>query len=630
MNKLPDHAYVTKYGLRFNPLCDSKGKPVMPRPEWMIERDILTRYDFLQKNALNPELLLPWTEHFMNFVSAIWDRKETKYRFTWNPYAVRMLEEAANRRLLGISGHASSGKSQFAAIWGLANFLLYPDTTKVLITSTSLQESRMRVWGVVEKYWEEARSFIEGNYRQPMPGKLVSSSGKIVGMTSGKADDLTGLTLIAGGKGQDGDASTKIGFKSQGKLILMDDELPLLTHKLYDAVTNLMANDGFQMIGTGNLTSIFDPFGLFVEPAGGWDTVTEDTFGWDTKVGGYCVRFDGELSPNVKAEQVIYPGLLSVEGLREIKERWGYRSPGYYRMVKSFPCPTGIESTVYSEPELTKNLAMQKGSKWLELPTPLAFLDPAFSKGGDRAAAAFGLLGWVRDEATGQRVQCLEKTDTVDLMMRVNARHATKDRNEQLADLYIEECSKRNIAVQDRGLDVTGGGDPFSTIMAMKMGHGLCRVSFAGAASDRPVSATDKRKGKERFANRVTELWYVGKDFLATGQLKGLDATTMQEMCARTFKEQGNRVLVEPKDDMKKRTNGRSPDYADAFFGLLDVARTRHNFLSGAKAKMIAQAAPTYTDPRIAAVMSSPTPARRAFSFVESHGDFSSGWGDSD
>lgn len=566
-----------KYGLTFNPIMDVKGNPVAAKPDVLIEKDILRNYE--QYKDLPGAQLMTWEEHFKVFVSIIWDNPNTRYRFTWNPYAERILANVRNHRFLGVSGHASSGKSQFGAIWAIANFLIDPETTKVLITSTSLQESRMRIWGVVEKYWSEAETLFA-----PMgglPGKLVTSSGKITGNINGRSDDLIGLALIAGGKGNDGDASTKIGFKA-GKLILVADELPLLTHKLYDAATNLLSNDGFQMLATGNLTSVFDPFGLFTEPENGWDSVTEDDLEWKTRIGGYCIRFDGEKSPNVIAGREIYKGLLTQTGLDEIRAKFGERSPGFYRMVKSFPCPTGAIDTIYSEPELVSRLCGHRDTPWLRRPTPIAFLDPSFSKGGDAAAASFGLIG--EAQINGKTIQVLEKTETMDLMMKVEAQHKTKDRNEQLADLFIAECERRGIAIHDRGVDATGGGDPFATILAMKMGHGFQLVSFSGAASDMPVSATDKRKGKDRFGNRVSELWYVGKEFVASGQIRGLDPATMREMCDRTYKELGNKVYVEPKADMKKRTGGRSPDRADSWVGLIEIARRRYKFTAAARA----------------------------------------------
>jgi hypothetical protein len=579
--------YRVKYGIRWEPIKAANGQPVAKCPDVFIEQYCLKSYDDLKKQ--HPDnILMTWEEHFERFVELIWDNKECGYKFTWNPYAKRMLREVRNHRFLGVSGHASSGKSQFGAIWGLANFLISPTDTRVLVTSTSLQEAKLRIWGVIERYWDEAEKYfarVSTSLNSPpsMPGKLVASSGKITGFLNGKSNDLVGLTLIAGGKGNDGDASTKIGFKSQGKLILVADELPLLTHKLYGATSNLLSVDGFQMIATGNFTSSFDPFGMFVEPEEGWSTITEDMYEWKTRIGGYCIRFDGEQSPNVVAKKVLYPGLLTEAGLQEIKERHGEKSPDFYRQVKSFPCPTGQENMIYSEPELIGNFADHCGdTPWLRRPTPLAFLDPSFSTGGDAAAATFALLGDA--QVAGKTITILEKVATIDLMMKVNARSKDYDRNEQLADLFNQECNLRGVAIEDRGVDATGGGDPFATLLAIKMGRGFQLVHFGGAASDKPVSSTDTRPGTDRFVNKVSELWYVGKEFVLSGQIRGLDPETILELINRTYKSIGKRIQVEPKDKMKERTSGRSPDRADSWVGVLEVARRRYKFMAAARA----------------------------------------------
>lgn len=623
--KFPDKWYVSCYGVDWHPLCDVKGKPVMPHPRWKIEQTILANYERYQAEGKIPGLL-PWTEHFKRFVTCIWGRPECARKFIWNPYAERMLDAAVEHKFLGISGHASSGKSEWGAIWGIANFLISPLTTKVFVTSTTLKESRMRIWGVIEAYWQEAEIFF-AKFGGSAPGKLVSSQGSIVGNIDGKRSELVGLALIAGGKGQDSEASTKIGFKAK-RVILIADELPLLTHKLYEAASsNLFSNPDFQMVGIGNLTSIFDPFGIFAEPADGWDSVSEDSPGWKTKL-GYCIRFNGEQSPNVLAGHEIYPGLLRLDKLLFYQQK-GTKHPEYYRMVLSFPCPTGADDAIYSAPELTSGLVMKSGSAWLDRPIPIAFLDPAFSKGGDRAAAAFGLLGYTQ-LPNGMKLQVLEKTETLDLMMKVNAKLKDKDRNEQLAELFIKECEKRGVAVPDRGSDVTGGGDPFATILSMKQGKGLTEVSFGGAASDLIISATDKRKGKDRFVNRVSELWYIGKSFIASGQIRGLDATTMMEMCARTYKNIGEKVRVEPKQDMKERTNGRSPDFADAWVGLVEVARVRHRFTPAAKSALIATPRSRGGDPYLRALFGDGKPRRESWKEANPSMGFtdSGGWGD--
>lgn len=485
--------------------------------------------------------------------------------------------------------HHNSGKSQFGAIWALANFFIGgkepipegskkvpkwdPYFFKAFITSTTLDESRGRIWGVVETYWKEACKFFGGEAN--MPGKLITSRGKIVGKDrqTGKWSDLSGLALIAGGKGHDAEAASKIGFKAP-RMIMIADELPMLTHGLYASASNLAANDDFQMIGIGNPDSIFDPFGLFITPVDGWSTVDENSEGWKTEIGGYCIRFDGHSSPNVLEGKRIFPGLLTKEMVDAFRERLGPNSAGYWRMVRGFISPTGSIDSIYTEQEFVAKMAAKKCMSWVDTPVKISFLDPAFSHGGDRAAYRVMRVGKIK-LPDGRMISAIENIHVEDLMLRVDAKRKTKDRNTQLVEFFLAENKARGVTNSRSGLDSTGGGDALYTIITMLGGEGFHAVSFAGAASDMPVSSTDKRPGKDRYANKVSELWYVGKDLLQSSQLYGLDSETMKEMTARTYKGTGEKekVRVEPKAEMKKRTSGTSPDFADSLFGAIEIAR---------------------------------------------------------
>lgn len=546
--------------------------------------------------------LMEWKEHLKTLVTLIWDRPDSNRRFKWNPYALRMLDAALEHKYLAVAGHASSGKSVFFAMWGILKFLIgavhpdKPDTcdpgnVKVFLTSTSLDESRGRIWGDVEMFWNDLIVCVGGE--QYLPAKLVSSAGKIIHLdAAGKRNEKAGLILVAGGKGRDADAESKIGFKARSVVMILD-ELPLLTHSFYKKVfTNLQSNAEFQCIGIGNPTSAFDPFGVFMEPKNGWKSINEDYMEWET-TRGYCVRFDGEHSPNVLAGREIWPGLLTLQYLNEIRSPLGenYKNNAeYYRMIRGFLPPDGDTQAVYTEAEIIGSDSRAKVTTWVSTPIGIGFLDPAFSHGGDEANACFAKVGKFFNPVFQKEVLAIELVEVKNLMLDVNSKDTSKDRNEQLVEIFQRECEARGIALADRGLDATGAGDPLSTIFAMKMGHGFQSVSFAGAPSDKQVSSTDRRTGKERFANRVSELWGIGKELMLAGQIRGLDTDTCIQMCARLFNDKKvdkEKLEVESKQKMKARTNGRSPDRADAFFGCIEIARRRHNLSSAARAAVV-------------------------------------------
>jgi hypothetical protein len=105
----------------------------------------------------------------------------------------------------------------------------------------------------------------------------------------------------------------------------------------------------------------------------------------------------------------------------------------------------------------------------------------------------------------------------------------------------------------------------------------VLRVNFSGKASDKPVSAFDPTPCYDRYANRVSEIWYGPKEAMRTGQIKGLCAEAIQEICMRKKSDEKGltmRIKVETKADMKNHSD-RSPDIADSAFGLYDLCCER-------------------------------------------------------
>jgi hypothetical protein len=137
---------------------------------------------------------------------------------------------------------------------------------------------------------------------------------------------------------------------------------------------------------------------------------------------------------------------------------------------------------------------------------------------------------------------------------------------------------KAGVPWRNVGVDVTGGGVPFCDALATVCGSNeFQRVHFGGAPSSRSLSAYDSTPADEKYVNKVTELWFGAKEFLASGQLRGIGPDLAREMTSRNYdtrKSGSMKVVVESKTDMKARI-GRSPDVADAAFVMLDVVRER-------------------------------------------------------
>jgi len=503
-------------------------------------------------------------QHFINVVDVLWNTEGSRMRFDWHPWALRMLEYSCKYDYLAVAGCASSGKSDFYALWAIVNYLADPENTKVLVTSTTLKDSKLRIWGRICEYW---------NAVPGLPGNLVDSMGVIryVNPETGKTMDTSGITLLAGEKKKEQDSIGKmIGFKRR-RVILVADELPELSRAILEAArANLSSNPYFQLIGIGNPNSRFDAFGIFAKPKYGWNSVTALDEEWETE-DGYCIRFDGEKSPNVIAEKILYPYLLSREKLEEQKAKLGENSLSYWRMYRGYWCPTGSASGIYSEAEIALHEADERNVYWKEVPTRVAFLDTAFSSDGDRAMVVMGKCGLdTRDR----------KVLLYDPEEYLLAEDVTKDEplDYQIAQQYKDLCLKAGVTIENAGIDSTGGGGPFGSILSKVWGVGFHKCYFGGAPSDRAVSSSDSRTGKEAYSNKVSEIWYAGVELIRTGQLKGMTTSIVREACARVYttRKKGDYEIieVEPKKKMKGRA-GMSPDVADAAFGLLDLCRER-------------------------------------------------------
>jgi hypothetical protein len=157
---------------------------------------------------------------------------------------------------------------------------------------------------------------------------------------------------------------------------------------------------------------------------------------------------------------------------------------------------------------------------------------------------------------------------------------------EWVVQLTKEKLREHKVDVRNFAIDATGGGEPFGALIAREIGLGFINIKFSGRGSDMPVSRNDNRKGCDRFFNMASELWYVGRELVRTGQLKGLKPDVVAELVSRTYQEKAGVVQIESKKDMRLRTK-KSPDLADAALMCLHVARVRHNLSSNEKAAVV-------------------------------------------
>ena len=540
--------------------------------------------------------------HYRNVVSTIWPT------YSWHKWAelraqafckVNVEEDVQTgnkfvRSVTGLAGGTDSGKSYDMAAWALVNWFVDPLNTMVIVVSTSKIDAKQRIWAALVKMYREAHAvgIAAGRLIESMDIiKLSDEEGKAIDPNVGVSDASSIMLLAAGDEYKD-DAQKRLQGKKNRRIVLVIDELQDCSSSVInEAVWGFKGAQELHVVGAGNPSSIFDPHGKFCEPIKGWMSVDEETPNWKIKVAGIeglALRFDSEKdNPNQqsfdKGKGLRYPFLPKPNDVAVAKKELGELNPQFWRKFRGFWPPADADDcTIVSDILLARHGALDKPI-WDGTPKDIAGIDPSYTEGGDRFV--FTHMKWGK-LISGKWAIALEKQYV--LNRRAGSQEDFQyEMIQQIHDLSV----KLGIPNQWMGVDASAGGI-FWSIGERELLRGWHAVSFAGAASDLPVSAqyamrneaTGKPQvGKELFHNMSSELCFVSRYFLECEQLKGITPDLAWEMTQRKYVRRTRKIIIESKTDMKKRI-GKSPDLFDSFSVGLFVARKVFGAMAGSEA----------------------------------------------
>ena len=586
---IPDGA-IEKYGRLWTP---RNGAVVTPL---RIEMDAFLLGLTLEEGGLGK------ATHYRNVVSTIWPT------YSWHKWAelraqafckvnVEEDTETGNRfvrSVTGLAGGTDSGKSYDMAAWALVNWFVDPLNTMVIVVSTSKIDAKQRIWAALVKMYREAHAvgIATGRLIESMDiVKLSDEEGKAIDASVGVSDASSIMLLAAGDEYKD-DAQKRLQGKKNRRIVLVIDELQDCSSSVInEAVWGFKGAQELHIVGAGNPSSIFDPHGKFCEPIKGWMSVDEETQNWKIKVAGIeglALRFDSEKdNPNQqsfdKGKGLRYPFLPKPNDVAVARKELGELNPQYWRKFRGFWPPADADDcTVVSDILLARHGALDKPI-WDGAPKDIAGIDPSYTEGGDRFV--FSHMKWGK-LISGKWAIALEKQYVL------NRRAGSQEDFQYEMIQQIHDLSmKLGIPNQWMGVDASAGGI-FWSIGERELLRGWHAVSFAGAASDLPVSAqyamrneaTGKPQvGKELFHNMSSELCFVSRYFLECEQLKGITPDLAWEMTQRKYVRRTRKIIIESKTDMKKRI-GKSPDLFDSFSVGLFVARKVFGAMAGSEA----------------------------------------------
>lgn len=527
------------------------------RRKWPIEKGGLPRYQHFRNGC---RILWPWLK--------------------WNPWMERQAEVFCDNSWSAVAGCAGSSKTTVSVIYGVFWWLCGIQDSAFILTSTTKGNIRSRAWNWVQKLY----TGIEG----PRIGNMVDSRTTWQGV---KHDDRHCVCALPVREGSTNKAVGRLqGFHPDGRMLIVIDEATDTPEAIFDSMANLIAgNWDFQVIALGNPNSRFDPFGKFITPLKGWSDVTVDDEEWETEVKlngkpGIALHFDAEKSPNVIAGQVLFDYLPTTKSIEAARKKLGSESPWYYKFWRGFLPPEGVIQTVLTESLLEKFKAVGKEHQHIftgERLFKVAGCDPAFG-GGDRAILKFATCGVLEDGAVG--IQLGNRVPLTINMKMVNETPV----HYQLAQQIKWHCEQEGVPPGNFAIDSTGEGGGLADILWREWSSEIIRVEFGGKPSEERVSNEDNRPCDEAYTYKIAELWFLVKELVTSGQLRGMAHDEATEFCNRLWKIKGRKIDLEPKSRRKgtgdaveesnwgmKERYGKSPDLADAVAVLCQAAK-RH------------------------------------------------------
>lgn len=458
--------------------------------------------------------------------------------------------------------HHNSSKTYGTAAWLDLDWASAPDKTLSFVASTSLGGSEDRIWGTVAKLFR----------RMAFPiGYLIDHRKIIVFEDPSKADErdytcaIKALAFPTGDEGRKAVETTR-GRKAE-RVRCAVDELAEMEPYVNKVSINLRANDDCVYVGIANPNQGDNPHRELCEPADprGYDSISVNDRKWKTRT-GTAIFLHGEDSPNFEApenEPPPFPYLLTRRKKADIlKDCHGNaNSLEYWRNVIGFWPTDSIETSVISRSVISQaDISFEPAWTSAEKKR-IAFLDCAWTSGGDRNEVSYGFIARLR--SSGKKVLMYQGT-------RGFSVDAGSVFEENLAEQVIPTLEQYGVSPSGFGADVSGdGGRVLSAFIrtwqktAGLSASSIVPVTYSGTPSDRVVSSEDKRKGSDVYDRKITEDWFRFYHAVVNRCFFGLDLqthkTVVDELCARQYGFKGKKMAVETKKEMKKRI-GKSPD----------------------------------------------------------------------
>lgn len=325
-------------------------------------------------------------------------------------------------------------------------------------------------------------------------------------------------------------SNTSVQGLHAARLLILCDEMPGIPQPIITALENTATDPGNIIAGFGNPDNNTDPLAVF-----------------SRKSGVRAIRISALDHPNVVTGRTLVPGAVSRSSIVKRAEDYGVESPLYGSRVQGISPAQAADALIH---RAWCDAAIARGAAWLASGAltglPYAYgVDPSNSDGGDDAAVArfHGPL-------------CLSVV-------------AKPCPNANVLGMEVLFLAQADAVMPDAiGIDPIGVGAGTVNEMTRLMKHAMPVALNGGASPQHRATKGEDGTGWSSDANQFLNLraqmhWQLRED-LRKGYI-GLpnDPALLEELVMAKYLVRSGKVVVESKDDIKKRL-GRSPNRSDA------------------------------------------------------------------
>jgi hypothetical protein len=501
-------------------------------------------------------------EHARVVAKILWPKA-----FQWHDWSEKIVAAACDCDYLCITGCGASSKSTSIGMYALIWWMSAPTESAVIIASKTIESAKKRIWREVARLYGGFSNLI-GGYKDAVLGQSPRPYICPISGVDRKKDEAHGLFVTAlHGKELEKEIGYIKGYHPK-RILVAADELDVLEdggQALIDTFTDNLRTGTYeaQFIGLGNDPSLFNALGDMMAPEVGRPVGLKDVE-WTSAKNVKCLRLDAWESPNIK-DRDKWTGLVRQRDIDDLVARKGENSPSVWIQLHGLHPPEGSANTVLSEATLIRFHAFESVT-WKTDFTISASLDPAFGGGDDCTFRTFKR----GNDTTGKlRILCWEI-----IQLPVSANDPTNPAEYQIASKVRELCKSRGIAPDEFVVGSTGIGRGVGAVLQREWSPRIQVVDENGAPSEMIVSEENPRPAKELYDRKVTELWFSIREFVEGDMIRGLDRTTANQLCSRTYEDKGSggsrKDSIQKKDEML-----HSPNESDALAFYIHLLREK-------------------------------------------------------